>query len=90
MRNKCCSPTYMKHPIMTAGVVFLAGVGMCGIVMSIKSKKKAMGDAVKKYTSDCVQKCESICSSMCQSICDKLEGMGNSASSTASDSASQN
>ncbi len=76
----------MRHPVMTAGVVFLAGVGMCGIVMSIKNKKKAMGDAVKKYTSDCVQKCESICSSMCQSICDKLEGMGNSASSTASDS----
>ena len=66
-KNEPCG--FFAHPVLCGAIIGFAAIGVCGVVMAIKRKKKRMAKAAKRMGCDCV---ESVCD-MTEDAIDEME-----------------
>ena len=68
-KKKCEPCSIIPHPVICGVVVGFAVLGICGVVMAIKKKKKGLARAAKKMGCECV---DSVCD-MTEDAIDEME-----------------
>ena len=65
-KNESCLS--LSHPVVCGAIVGFAVIGICGVVMAVKKKKKRLARAAKRLGESCVE-------NVCDMTEDALENM---------------
>lgn len=68
-KKKCECGAIFSHPVICGAIVGFAVIGICGVVMAVKKKKKRLARAAKRMGCDCV---ENVCD-MTEDAIDNME-----------------
>ena len=68
-KKKSAACTVLEHPVLCGAVIGFAVIGVCGVVMAIKKKKKRLARAAKNMGCECM---ESVCD-MTEEAMDNME-----------------